>query len=358
MTGLAICIVFLFTSLLAYIEDLLGKLRLPLYIGTAIVLIIIAGTRMVGGDPDSANYEGSYLSIISGNDEDLIEYSYVILSKLAGIFSSDVHLLFFFYAIIGVSFKFIAFRQLSESWFLPVVLYIGYFFIFHECMQIRTGALSAMFLLAIKPWCEGQRWLAAIFLTIGLFFHYSALVLFPLLFLSNKPISTIGRILWALLIPTGYILYFGGFSLFLDISTDIPYIGEKLALYQLGQQKGLSTLFVNVFSPLQLFTTALYFYLLYFHDTLIEKNRYFPLMIKLLGIGIFAFTSLAAFPALSMRVNLLLRIVSIILFANVCYTFIPRWAGISIATLIAFVYLNYAMPSVSFHLFWDPGKFF
>jgi len=358
MTGIAVCTVFLFTSLLVYLEDLLGKYRLWTYWGLCAILILIAATRMVGGDPDSANYENSFLSIVAGDDVTLIEYSYILLSHISSVFGRDVHILFFIYACLGVSLKFIAFRQLSQSCFLPVLFYISYFFIFHECMQIRTGVLSAMFLLSIKPWCEGHKLKAAAFLTIGLLFHYSALLLYPLLFLSNKVMSYKVRILWALLIPFGYLLFFGGFSFFLDISTELPYIGEKLALYQMGVRRGLSQLFVNVFSPLFLFTVFLYYYLLYFHDTLVKENRYYPLMIKLLGIGVFSYIALGSFPALAQRVNLLLRIVSIILYANVFYTILPRWASLSIAILIAFVFLNYAVPSISFHLFWNPGEFF
>ena len=327
MTGIAICVVFFVTVLLVYIEDLLGKYRLPTYIVICLALILIAGTRMVGGDPDSANYEETFITILSGGEEPLVEYSFILLSKIAAIFGKNIHILFFIYAILGVSLKFVAFRQLSESWFMPVFFYISYFFIFHECMQMRTGVLSAMFLLSIKPWCEGNKLKAFGYLLVGFVFHYSALILFPLLFLGNKV-------------------------------TDLPYIGEKLAAYQIGVERGLSRLFVNVFSPLFLFTAFLYYYLLYFQDTLVEKNKYYPLMIKILGIGIFSYVALGSLPAMAQRVNLLLRIVSIILYANVFYTLLPRWASISIAALIAFIFLNYAVPSVSFHLFWDPGEFF
>ncbi len=358
MTGIAICVVFFVNVLLVYIEDLLGKYRLPTYIVICLALILIAGTRMVGGDPDSANYEETFITILSGGEEPLVEYSFILLSKFAAIFGKNIHILFFIYAILGVSLKFVAFRQLSESWFMPVFFYISYFFIFHECMQMRTGVLSAMFLLSIKPWCEGNKLKAFGYLLVGFVFHYSALILFPLLFLGNKVMTFKGRVFWALLIPFGYVLFYGGFSFFLDFSTDLPYIGEKLAAYQIGVERGLSRLFVNVFSPLFLFTAFLYYYLLYFQDTLVEKNKYYPLMIKILGIGIFSYVALGSLPAMAQRVNLLLRIVSIILYANVFYTLLPRWASISIAALIAFIFLNYAVPSVSFHLFWDPGEFF
>jgi len=354
ITGIATCLVFLITAFLAYLEDYLGKYKLPLYIGIAVTLIIISATRMVGIDPDSENYANSFMTIASGGQDMLVEYSFVILSQFVSLFSNDVHYLFLIYATLGVTLKFIAFRQLSNSWFLPVLMYLGYFFVYHECMQMRTGILSGMLLLAIKPWSEGNKFRAFFYILIGLFFHYSALMLIPLLFLTNKRISYYWNIFWMLLIPLGYILYFGGFSYFLNTSTDLFYIGDKLAAYQNEEERGTTTLFVNVFSPLLIFTTFLYYYLLYFRDTITDNSKYAPLMTKILGIGIFAYTALGTFPALSLRVNLLLRIVSIILYANICHTIRPKWAGIAIAVLIAFIYLNYAVPSISFVIFWNP----
>lgn len=358
MTGYLVCFIFVFTCLLAFIEDYLGKLKLPLYIGLGISLILIAGFREVGIDPDSANYELSFRGVATGNPDALVEYSYILLSEIALFFSSDVHLLFLIYAIFGVSLKFIAFRQLCDSWFLPVIAYISYFYIFNECMQIRAGVMAGFMLLAIKPWSEGRLLRAFLLIFLGFLFHYSAIMLLPLLFLSNKEFTLKSRIIWTMIIPFGYILYFYGFSFLLNVSVDIPYIGDKLAMYQYGVEKGLSELFVNVFSPLFLFTAFLYFYLLYFYDTIVKENRYFPLMIKILGVGIFSYCAFGSFPPLAQRINLLLRVVSIILYANVCYTILPKWAGTCIVILISFVYLNYAVPSISFHLFWDPGKFF
>ena len=351
MTGYLVCFLFVFTCILAYIEDYLGRFKLPLYIGIGFCLILVAAFREI---PDSENYEYSFITISAGGQDMLVEYSFVVLSQFVSLFTNDVHYLFFIYALLGITLKFIAFRQLSDSWFIPVVMYIGYFFVYHECMQIRTGVLSGMLLLAIKPWCDGNRLRALAYILIGMFFHYSALMLIPLLLLSNKRISYYWNIFWMILIPFGYILYFGGFSFFLNMSTDLFYVGEKLASYQAGEQNGATTLFVNVFNPLLLFTTFLYYYLLYFRDTIADNNKYAPLMTKILGLGIFAYTALGSFPALSLRVNLLLRIVSIILFANIFYTIRPKWAGLSIAALIAFIYLNYAVPSISFVIFWDP----
>ncbi len=358
MTGYAVVFMFFLTAILCFLERYIGKYKLPLYIGIGLILILIAASRIVGMDPDSSNYESSFLSIRSFDNDYFVEYTFVIVSMLIHFFSDDVHFLLLFYAIVGVTTKFIAFRQLSEFWFLPVVVYIGYFFIFHECMQIRTGILSGMFLLSIKPLAEGKRLKAFWLILIGFFFHYSAIMLLPILFLSNKRITLYGKLFWALIIPVGYFFYFNGLSWLLTTTVDIPYFGDKLAMYQIGAETGKSLLAVNVFSPLYMFTIFLYLYILYFHDTIIEHNKYFPILIKILGLGIMSYTVFSIFPALAQRVNLLLRIVSIILYSNIFYTIKPKWAATSVVIIVAFVFLNYAVPSISFHLFWDPGVFF
>ena len=354
MLGYAVITLFVITALLVYVEKFMGKYKLPTYLILGTVMILLAGLREVGIDPDSEMYENFFNSHYQTGTAESVEFSYLLISNFIQFFSDDVHALFLFYALLGLSLKFIAFRQLSDSWFLPVLIYISYFYIFHEMMQIRTGVLSGLILLSIKPWAEGNKKLAFVYLLIGLFFHYSALIFFPLLFLSNKEITPRKRIIWASLIPAGYLFYFVGLSFLLNISTNLPYIGEKLAFYQASTEKGLLSADVNVFSPLLMFTTFLYFYLLLFHDTIIKYNKYFPLLIKIFALGIFSYTALSIFPVLAQRVNLLMRIVTIILYANISYTIKPKWASYGIIILIAFIYLNYALPCISSKIFWEP----
>ena len=318
MLGYIIIALFCLISLLVYLEKYIGKYKLAIYIAVGIILILLAGTREVGIDPDSENYEKMYHNLNSDKMMDAVEYSYILFSQILQYISNDVHAIFLFYALLGLSFKFIAFRELSEFWFLPVLLYISYFYELHEAMEIRTGVLSGLFLLSIKPICEGRRLYAFILLAIGVFFHYSEFVLFPLLFLSNKSMSVVQRIIWASVIPLGYLFYFVGFSAIMSFSTEIPYIGNKLALYQAGTEKGILQASVNVFSPLYLFTITLFYYLLFFYETIIQFNKYFPLLIKIFALSLCAYTSLAILPVLAQRISLLLQIVNIILYTNIC----------------------------------------
>jgi len=356
MLGYIVIILFLITSLLAYLESYLGKYKLPIYIVLGAILVACASLKEVGVDPDSATYEMAFLLKEKYESGDSIEYSFILISKFIQLFSNDVHFLFFFYAIFGVSLKFIAFRQISEFWFLPVITYISYFYIFHELMQIRTGIMSGMFLLALKPICEGMKLKAFLLLAIGFFFHYSALILFPLIFLSNKPLTNNWRLAWAFLIPVGYFLYFQGMPILMEMSSSLPYIGNKIAVYQWGTQMGTASNQVNVFNPLQLVMVFLYYYLLYYHDVIIEHNKMFPMIIKIYGLGVIAYPALSSFPVMAERIQLLLLTVSILLYTFLYYTIKPKWAGISLVILVAFAFLNISLPSINFSIFWKSAR--
>ena len=137
------------------------------------ILVLVAGLREVGLDPDSINYEYAFIHY---DDEELstaIEYSYFMISQILSSIVNDVHILFLFYAFWGVLLKFKAFRILSpDMWFVPVIVYLSFIFQLHEMTQIRTGVMSGLFLLAIQPIAE-RKWVKSLLLIgIGAFLSY------------------------------------------------------------------------------------------------------------------------------------------------------------------------------------------
>lgn len=349
--SIAIIILFVVTCGLVFLEEYFGKYKLPIYLFMGMMIVLLAGLREVGVDPDSENYEYMYRNYYTARVIENVDFSYIFLSSILNIFTDDVHLLFLLYALFGVSLKFIAFRYYSEFWFLPVLVYLSFYYEFHEMTQIRTGILSGLFLLSLKSLVEGKKLVYILFVALGSFFHISALLLIPFVFISNRSISFGRSLFWALLIPIGYLIYFFSSTVLLQI--DIPYIGHKLALYQAATEKGTSNIQIYVFSPRQIFTVFIFYYLLYFRDTITAFNKYFPLMIKIFAISLLAFTALGFLPVLSDRVSYLYQTVNIILITNACYTLKPKWAGKLFVCLLAFVYLNYSLPYIfDFHLLW------
>lgn len=342
----AILFIFAVTALLSILEQYMGKAKWILFAIIGITLILLAGLREVGIDPDSENYANAYRNYMFADDSISggVEYSYILLSAFFNFFTDDVHILFLFYAFFGLALKFFAItRYTKEDVFLSVMLYIAFYYELHEVTQIRTGILSGLFLLALIEVGEGRRLRALLFLAIGCLFHVSGIILLPFVFLSNKIASMKSRFIWASLIPLGYLLYFAGMGVLMNMESSIPYIGDKLEIYQKGAEMIATQVNVNVFSPLQLFTMALYIFLLIFYDTIAEENKYFPILMKAFSIGIFCLPAFAALPTLAERLNNLFNIVTIILYANIYYTIKPSFYGRLLVIAIAIILLNYGL---------------
>ena len=337
--GAIIFVIFAITVALSFLENSLKESsKRNVYWFIAIVLILLAGFREVGVDPDSVNYEYAFTHYDDDRISGAIEYSYFLISEILSHLSNDVHIIFLFYAFFGVLLKFKAFRKyVPEMWFLPVALYLSFIYELHEVTQIRTGIMSGLFLLAIQPIAE-RKWIKSLLLIgLGMFFHISAIVLLPLIFLSNKEMSLKTRLFWTAVIPASYVFYFLGSVLLVNIP--IPYIENKLENYEKTSDTMESSL--NVFSPLHLFTIMLFLYLMYFYDTIKEHNKYFPLMMKIFAISIFSFSAFAFLPVLANRLSYLFRIVTIVLYCNIYYTIRPKWVGMLVVVLISLVYMTY-----------------
>lgn len=348
--GIIILSLFVIAITLALLEGNLEEAsKKRAYWFMAAVLILVAGLREVGIDPDSDNYEYAFYHYDDENLSGTIEYSYFLISQVLGAIVNDVHILFLFYAFWGVVLKFKAFREYSpDLWFIPIVVYLSFIFELHEMTQIRTGVMSGLFLLAIQPIAE-RKWLKALLLIgIGAFFHISALILIPLVLLSNKEMTMKARMIWMAVIPVSYVVYFIGSNLLVNIP--IPYIENKIANYEKTSDTMESSL--NVFGPLQISTIFVYVYLMYFYDTIKEHNKYFVVMMKIFTLSISAFAAFAFLPVLANRLSYLLRIVTIILFGNIYYTIRPKWVGLLAVVFVAMIYMAYTLSYIfGFKLF-------
>ena len=320
---------------ISYFEEHLSRTKWFLYIGIGFLLILLAGFRPVGIDNDSETYAMYFSHYDEPLYEYFVEYSFLFLARLFHYLFGDVHSIFLFYALFGVSLKFIAIRQLTPLAFLAVGIYLGHYYILHELTQIRAGVASGFFLLSIRPLCEGRRILAALYMLLALVFHYSSAVLFPILLLTNREITWRWRMVWAGVVPFSWLLYF----LHIGIATlPIPFIGDKIEFYELLKEGGVFDE-INVFNLIFLVKNVIYLYFLYMYDTIKVHNPYFSLMLKVMGISIFCYLTFASIPILAMRISELLGIVEIVLFTNIYYTLRPSWLSKTAVLFICFVYL-------------------
>ena len=103
--GYILLSVLLITIILCYLEDYIKRYRFFLYILMGFVMVLIAGLREIGLDPDSENYEYSFQHYYQSSEMGMVEPSFTLISAVLNVFTDNVHLLFLVYAFLGVTIK-------------------------------------------------------------------------------------------------------------------------------------------------------------------------------------------------------------------------------------------------------------
>ena len=302
-----------------------------LFFALGLVLILIAGFRSEEVVRDYVNY----VTYFHDQDFLVVEPAFVVISKIIySLIGPYPIYLFLSFAILGVSFKLIAIKQLTELWFLSLVIYLSNFFILHEMTQIRAGIASAFLLLCVKPIYERDLKRFLLFALLGFLFHYSAIVILPLWFLGIK---TRKKVL-ALSLPIGYLVYF----LRINLITTIPIsvIQTKISMYQTLMELGNEeSILINVFNFVFLAKILIFYFLLSKYNLLLSNNKYTPILMKIYCISLMSYLVLAVLPPIATRINELLAVVDIILIPFIYYAFKPAWFSKSLIVFIGMCFL-------------------
>lgn len=326
--------------ILVFLEDYLGNEKYYIYIVFGFVLILVAGLKPIGMDPDAETYEQFFYGINTTALETPIEHSYVFFSNLFRPIYDDVHIIFLFYAFIGISLKLLAIYRLSQWVFMPLAVYLSGYFLLHDCIQIRAAVASGAFLMAMIPLANGQRLKALPYYLFALVFHYSSAILFVTLFLGNKSLSKLWKIALASILPVGILMYLTHIDFFTAIP--IPYIAEKIELYQKLNEKG--TFDYPILLQGAMWIRVFVFYVtLYFYDLIYAKSPYLPLLLKIMGLSIFCYFAFASIPVVSLRIHELIGIVEIIIIPYIFYTILPEYAGKILVCAVSMIAITYRL---------------
>ena len=144
-----ILLFFICLSLSFVEEQLKDSEKRILYIVLGFVMILIAGLREVGSTPDSASYEEMFYAKEGDLMALLREPSFDIISSFLHSLSLGINGLFFAYAIISVPIQLSALWKLSKIPLLTLTIYISYYYMIHDMVQIRCAVASGLFLWAI-----------------------------------------------------------------------------------------------------------------------------------------------------------------------------------------------------------------
>lgn len=310
------------------------KIENIIYLSLGIVLFFIAAFRNGDNVRDYSVYETMYEQISYGYNI-TVEITFFWISKLCYIvFNNQIIFLFIIYALIGVLLKLTAIRQLTSLHLLSLIIYLANFFILHEMTQMRVGIAAGCLLLSIKS-IKDRNWKYFLTLScIGFLFHYSALIILPLWFLSNKSCSK-----WMLfLIPIAYIVYFTKYNLMELIYPFIPIknIQSKIEGYQELQIIGDSVWNeINVFNMVFVGKIVIFYFLLLNRKVIQKHNQYFPILMKIFCISLFILPTFATIPVIAFRISELYGIIEIILIPFLVYAFKPPIISKSIILIIA-----------------------
>ena len=352
MIAFAFPLLLLFIFYLVFTEHYLGENEVHKYIywGLCVVLILFSSLIPLGLDPDSLNYENSFLY----GSSDVLEFtepSYFLLADFVQFFTDDVHGLFFMYAAIGITLRFYAIRKLSYFYFLPLAIYMGNFYILHDYIQMRVSIASAFLLLSIIPLSKGKKGWALLCYLLGAFFHYSAFILLIILCFSNKPLTTTWKYILIAIVPIGVVLFF----LHIDFINMLPisFVQEKVETYQELVNKGFYEE-TSLKSPFIWTKAAALYYILYYYDRIYERCPYLPILLKITGLSLLSFFAFSSISVVAGRISELFGIVEILLFPCICFTFKPDWAGkliVCITGAIEFIFTLYVWKLLDFEHF-------
>ena len=346
----SLVLIFITCLSLSFFEDRLSdRDKKVIYAFLGIAMIMIAGMREVGSTPDTETYEEMYYAKEGSLIELLTEPSFYIISNFLHSFSLEVGGLFMAYAIISVPIHLTALWKLSRVPFLTLTLYISYYYMMHEMVQMRAGVAAGLFLWAIYFYVNQKKPYTLLFILLGTFFHYSAIVGLVIFFLGNDFPKWQKYILYAI-VPVGMVVYFTQIDIFSIVPDE--WGGLKLMKYRTMREKGVEDELagwkfeINILIWMRI---VLYYCCIYYHDYLVKHFKYTSVAIKLQGVG---FCFLFFVNSLSMvvgnRMNDYFSVASILLWTASIYAFYPRLVGkiiINIISTVRFVtsMLGYAL---------------
>lgn len=319
-------ILFFIIAIIAFFPPEARLVQKIVLIILGFLLIIIAGFRQ----EDSVRDYEMYVWMFQEQSDAIVEPAFIVISYVChSLFGDNSISIFLIFAFLGVSLKLTAIKQLTELWFLSVLIYLSNFFILHEMTQIRAGVASALMLLCVKPIYDRNLKFFLLLAFLAFSFHYSGLMILPLWFLNAKPQKK-----WLiLLIPIGYLLFFLGVNLIMSIP--IPGVSDKIEMYQkLYEIGGDEWTNINLFNLVFLARIAIFYFLIFKYDLLLSYNKYFPVLMKIYCISLISYPILATLPAIATRINEFYGVVDIILIPFLYYIFKPIYFSRAIVVFI------------------------
>lgn len=355
-------IYFFFTSIYALISLIFVKIQsnsnsnhfdkelgLYIYFSLSIIIIFFLGlrgnedeyTRIFLFVPDIKNLfaTGEFASITYHNliiQRGPIIIFFMSLLQTVGI-SSQAFLFFTVFASLIINTIF--FRIFSKYFFIAFLLYLVHGLIFKEWIGIKAGLISALLLPVIYFLSNKKNTIAIIITIVSSLIHYLAIIKIILFFLNRRfSRNTILSILFLSIFIEVLDVPYLVFSIF----NNINYLPDYIFYYINSEAYGYDAGLFRAKTIQQIITLLLLLYLV--HDNfLLQKDKYYNLLINSYVISTLALILFSFTAVLSNRINGLFIIVEPVLITYFIYVFSNKRTVSTILVIFAlFVsYLNY-----------------
>ena len=270
-----------------------------------ILLTFFCGFRAVGVDKDSYNYLFMF-DIFNGYFDSLyvgIEPGFSVVTMLLKKINLDsVNYLFLVFALLSVPVKIKFIYKYSKYPILSILIFYSFMYFKQDFTQIRAAVAVAIYVWAIDDILYKRPKIFVLKIILASFFHVSAIILCLTYFISNLKINK--RNYFLMLLGSFVAANLKLTTLFLKL----PFFSflTRLQSYIEKSASGATDVF-NPFGLLFLMQFTLSFLLLYFIDTIKDKDKYSIFFVKLLLWGTICLYLLGGLSvAIATRINELL----------------------------------------------------
>lgn len=316
-----------------YSENLPESYHKYILWGTIVVLVVICMMRPGSYDSDYLNYEKYFYSFDSLKTKLSVEPTFLWISEKVYYAGGTLRIVIYIYALLSIPLKLYSLRKLTDGtvYILTLIVYVGNYFMLHDCEQFRIAAALAFGMYAIYLKSQENRWWIVLAL-LGTSFHSTLALLFITLFFCPKELTRCWKIILCVMIPFGVLLWI--FKINLIAVLPIPYIETKLKLYELAIANGKHP-DVRVLNAMVFLRIFLFYYIIYYYDNIIPRLKCLPILLVCDALSIFTWFALSEMSVIAVRISQLYGFVEVILFACIYRTIRPYWAGKLIIVLIA-----------------------
>jgi len=283
-----------------------SELLLFILIILIIILIVVTGFRDEKHVTDYKVYKVMY-----ERDNILVEPSFLIIKYIfKTLLNAQIQWFMLFYALLAISIKMIALKEITKYLFLSLMVFLGDLFLQQDFTQIRAAVALSFMLLSLKYVYSREKAKFALCYILAIFFHISALMMIVIWFFDSKKINIKLCFILIIICFIFAIMKFNPTLLFTYIP--LPYIQTKVFSYVIRNQgRDVSANIFGIYSLTKLFLICI---ILIKHKIIIKYNKYTYILIKMQLLSSLSLLIFSQNMAAALRISEFFSIAGIILF--------------------------------------------